>query len=268
MHITFFQRSCRINHLSIKPHLFSHKLHIYRCSQLIVYAEIPHLTSGEKKKFRADAHRLTSANKLTTINLGQKGITLPFIQGAEAAIKANQLIKIRVNGNCDEDDIVKQLCGKLSAAVVQQIGSTVTLYRPPPQRPSNNKKSTKNKKANDSDNEDEDGNDSSSLTDDVSGIEGDGGGEGVAIRQVDRKMKMKDGRPAVLPPSYMLQENDDEMNDNEEEEGKDNDNDNEVEEEDDEDTLEKEAASDFYTLPAKGGKPGIKKKKPPEFTIL
>jgi RNA-binding protein len=225
-----------------------------------VYAEIPHLTSGEKKKFRADAHRLTSANKLTTINLGQKGITLPFIQGAEAAIKANQLVKIRVNGNCDEDDIVQQLCGKLSAAVVQQIGSTVTLYRPPPQRPSNNKKSTKNKKAKDSDSEEEDGNNSSSLTDEVLGIEG----EGVTIQQVDRKMKMKDGRPAVLPPSYMLQEKDDEISDNEEEEGKDNDN----EVEDNEDALEKEAASDFYTLPAKGGKPGIKKKKPPEFTIL
>lgn len=256
MHVPLFQKSCRIN-----PPLSSHKSHISRCSQLIVYAEIPHLTSGEKKKLRADAHRLTSTNKLTTINLGQKGITLPFIQGAEAAIKANQLVKIRVNGNCDEDDIVQQLCGKLSAAVVQQIGSTVTLYRPPPQRPSNNKKSTKNKKAKDSDSDEENGINSSTFTEEVLGVEGGGG---AIAQQVDRKVKMKDGRPAVLPPSYMLQVKEDEVNDDEEEEGKDN----EEEEEEEEDALEKEAASDFYTLPARGGKPGVKKKKPPEFTIL
>lgn len=90
----------------------------------------PPLTQQERKALRAESQRL--GKQLYRAQLGQKGMTPAFLQGAWDALSANGLIKVKV-GAADGalDALEARLTAALDAVVVHKIGFTLTLYRDP-----------------------------------------------------------------------------------------------------------------------------------------
>ena len=63
--------------------------------------------------------------------IGKEGLTESVIQSLELAIKARELIKIKLQNGCDTniDDVCNKLCRELKAEPVLKIGSVIVLYR-------------------------------------------------------------------------------------------------------------------------------------------
>lgn len=85
------------------------------------------LNPEQRKYLKAQAHGLKPV-----VMIGQAGLTEAVIAEAERAIKAHELIKVRVLG--DDRDAREAwfmaLCESLGAAPVQHIGKLLLLYRP------------------------------------------------------------------------------------------------------------------------------------------
>lgn len=94
------------------------------------------LTTAERKVHRADAHHLDPV-----VMIGSDGLTPAVVKEADAALKAHGLIKVRVLGDdrAAREDIYAQLCDKLSAAPIQHIGKLLVLWRPIPEKASDDK---------------------------------------------------------------------------------------------------------------------------------
>ncbi|KAG0614706.1 hypothetical protein M758_6G197500 [Ceratodon purpureus] len=88
------------------------------------------LGSKEKKELRAYAHQLGS--DICLHQVGKWGLTANCITAISDALEANELVKIRVLDNLDEElaDTASQLEGKTGAQIVGRIGRTFLLYRP------------------------------------------------------------------------------------------------------------------------------------------
>lgn len=124
----------------------------------------PQLSQQKRKALRAESQRLGKA--LCTVQLGQKGLSSSFFEGAWAALQANGLLKARslaegICGCCqsaaaccmlprvltrfvvalpqvkvgavDEsmEELVRELTARLDAVLVHRVGFTITLYRDP-----------------------------------------------------------------------------------------------------------------------------------------
>ena len=78
---------------------------------------------------RARAHHLNPV-----VMVGQRGLTEAVIRETETALRAHELIKVRVLG--DERDerllIGEELCAATGAQLVQHIGKLLVLYRERP----------------------------------------------------------------------------------------------------------------------------------------
>ena len=86
------------------------------------------LTPAERRTHRAAAHHLAPV-----VMIGADGLTPAVLRETDAALGAHGLIKLKV---FDEDrqareDMLAQICDRLSAAPVQHIGKLLVLYRPP-----------------------------------------------------------------------------------------------------------------------------------------
>ncbi|MDD2464532.1 MAG: ribosome assembly RNA-binding protein YhbY [Desulfobulbus sp.] len=90
------------------------------------------LTSSQKKKLRALGHHLEPV-----VYVGKEGLSKPLQQSAMAALKARELIKIKLGQNCplERGSAGEQLAALCEAALVQVIGRMVLLYRPNPDLP-------------------------------------------------------------------------------------------------------------------------------------
>ena len=86
----------------------------------------PVLSKQEILALRARAHHLNPV-----VMVGQHGITEAVIRETETALRAHELIKVRVLG--DERDerllIGDELCAATGAQLVQHIGKLLVLYR-------------------------------------------------------------------------------------------------------------------------------------------
>jgi RNA-binding protein len=85
------------------------------------------LNSAQKKKLRSLGHHLEPM-----AYAGKEGLSLPLQQSVIAALKAHELIKVKIGQNCPTErtaagDQLARLCG---AALIQVIGRMVLLYRP------------------------------------------------------------------------------------------------------------------------------------------
>ena len=87
------------------------------------------LTPGERKALRAKAHHLQPV-----VMVGDAGLTAQVEREIEAALRAHELIKIRVLGDdrAERDTLVEAICAATGAAPVQQIGKIIVVYRPRP----------------------------------------------------------------------------------------------------------------------------------------
>lgn len=89
----------------------------------------PVLSKQEILALRARAHHLNPV-----VMVGQHGLTEAVIRETETALRAHELIKVRVLG--DERDerllIGEELCAATGAQLVQHIGKLLVLYRERP----------------------------------------------------------------------------------------------------------------------------------------
>lgn len=88
----------------------------------------PVLSNAEKKVLRQKAHRMQDS--LVTVNAGDKGLTVNFLTGLFDALKANQLVKVRMGCSRQEKkDKVGEIERILDCVCVHSIGSVVILFR-------------------------------------------------------------------------------------------------------------------------------------------
>ncbi|UOF92860.1 ribosome assembly RNA-binding protein YhbY [Fodinisporobacter ferrooxydans] len=84
------------------------------------------LTGKQKRYLRSMAHHLTPI-----FQVGKGGVSENMLEQLDAALEANELIKISILQNCEEDKdtVAAELAEGTEAELVQLIGKTVVLYR-------------------------------------------------------------------------------------------------------------------------------------------
>lgn len=87
------------------------------------------LTIADRRDKRASAHHLNAV-----VHVGAGGLTDQVVREVDAALRAHQLIKVKVH---DDDRTVREgllatLADRLDAAAVQHIGKQLVLWRPAP----------------------------------------------------------------------------------------------------------------------------------------
>lgn len=85
------------------------------------------LTPEQRKFLKAQSHDLKPV-----VMIGNAGLSPAVINEADRALKAHELIKVRVLGDDREarEAWFAELCSALGAAPVQHIGKLLVLYRP------------------------------------------------------------------------------------------------------------------------------------------
>ncbi|MCE1244598.1 YhbY family RNA-binding protein [Oryzomicrobium sp.] len=88
------------------------------------------ITAAQRRALRARAHELHPV-----VSIAQKGLTDAVAHEADVALKAHELIKVRVyNDDREEREaFLAELCERLNAAPIQHIGKLLVLYRPAPE---------------------------------------------------------------------------------------------------------------------------------------
>lgn len=84
------------------------------------------LSKQEIAELKARAHHLNPV-----VMIGQKGLTESVIQETDTALRAHELIKVRVLGDDREERtaIYQELAAAVDAHPVQHIGKLLVLYR-------------------------------------------------------------------------------------------------------------------------------------------
>lgn len=90
------------------------------------------LSPDQRRELRARAHHLQPV-----VSIAEKGLSEGVLKEAEIALRAHELIKIRVYGDdrAVREAIYAELCAKLDCAPVQHIGKLLVLYRPGAEKP-------------------------------------------------------------------------------------------------------------------------------------
>jgi RNA-binding protein len=94
--------------------------------------EIFELTTKQKKNLRSLAHHLKPQ-----AYIGREGITPNLIKAIQNALKAHELIKVKLGQNCPlyKQQAADEIALQSSASLVQVIGRMVVLYRPNKEKP-------------------------------------------------------------------------------------------------------------------------------------
>jgi RNA-binding protein len=82
-----------------------------------------------RRSKRADAHHLSAV-----VTVGNDGLTDAVVREVDAALKAHELIKVKVHGDDRQarEQMLADLADRLDAAAVQHIGKLLVLWRPRP----------------------------------------------------------------------------------------------------------------------------------------
>jgi RNA-binding protein len=86
-----------------------------------------HLTPRERTSLKGRAHALEP-----TVQVGQAGLTDAVVAETDRALKAHELIKVRIGGadRGERAAVIDELCARTDAAKVQSVGKIVVLWRP------------------------------------------------------------------------------------------------------------------------------------------
>ena len=89
--------------------------------------KLPALTGKQKKYLRGLGHHLDHI-----VIVGREGLTDTLIASCNDALKAHELIKIKLGQNCplDKKSAADGLAQMTGSVLVQLIGKTVLLYKP------------------------------------------------------------------------------------------------------------------------------------------
>jgi RNA-binding protein len=84
------------------------------------------LTASQRKALKARAHKLEPV-----VLIGAKGLTEEVVAEIDRALKAHELIKVRVPGleRAERDQALLEICQKTGAHAVQQVGKVLVLFR-------------------------------------------------------------------------------------------------------------------------------------------
>ncbi|MDR2550116.1 MAG: YhbY family RNA-binding protein [Desulfobulbus sp.] len=90
------------------------------------------LTGREKKILRGLGHSLEPA-----VYTGKEGLTPALVCSMQAALKAHELIKVKIGQNypVERNEAGQELAEAAGASLIQAIGRTLLLYRPNPDLP-------------------------------------------------------------------------------------------------------------------------------------
>ena len=90
---------------------------------------MPDLTPAERRTLKARAHHLRPV-----VMIGEAGLTPAVLTEIDLNLKSHELIKIRVHGDDRQHRTAlnEEICRRLGAAAVQQIGKMLVVYRPRP----------------------------------------------------------------------------------------------------------------------------------------
>ncbi|HEY1329828.1 MAG TPA: YhbY family RNA-binding protein [Casimicrobiaceae bacterium] len=92
---------------------------------------MPALDPAARRALRARAHHLDPV-----VSIGQHGLTAAVLHEIDVALKAHELIKVRVFGD-DRDAreaIMQEVCAALDAAPVQHLGKLLVVFRENPEK--------------------------------------------------------------------------------------------------------------------------------------
>ena len=89
------------------------------------------LTKEQKRAFVASAH-----HKKPVVTIGAKGLTEPVVTEIELALTHHELLKIKVQGADRETchQIAEEIVAKSNAALIQEIGHIIVIYRETPKK--------------------------------------------------------------------------------------------------------------------------------------
>ncbi len=84
------------------------------------------LMSVERRFLARLAHSLTPV-----VHIGHESITPDVVESARLAVDARELIKVKINPNCDGDRkaLAQELADQTGAQVVQVVGKTFVLFK-------------------------------------------------------------------------------------------------------------------------------------------
>ncbi len=90
------------------------------------------LSNQQKKGLRGMGHHLEPI-----VYVGKEGLSPSLLKSTEAALKAHELIKIKLGQNCplERSEAADELIRLTGAALVQAIGRMILLYRANPNLP-------------------------------------------------------------------------------------------------------------------------------------
>jgi len=91
---------------------------------------MPSLTPALRRELRAKAHHLHPV-----VIVGQHGLTASVMREIDVALRAHQLIKVRVFSDArdEREALLQRVCTELDAAAVQHIGKLLVVWRPAPE---------------------------------------------------------------------------------------------------------------------------------------
>lgn len=78
------------------------------------------------KQLKKNAHHLKPV-----ILIGQKGLSEAVILEIDHALKAHELIKIKISGweKLDREQMLSSICSELKAEFIQSVGHMITIFR-------------------------------------------------------------------------------------------------------------------------------------------
>ena len=88
------------------------------------------LTPARRRELRAKAHHLHPV-----VIVGQHGLTATVLLEIDVALRAPQLVKVRVFSDArdEREALLQRICTELDAAAVQHIGKLLVVWRPAPE---------------------------------------------------------------------------------------------------------------------------------------
>ena len=89
------------------------------------------LTPAQRRALRARAHHLDPV-----VAIGQHGLTPAVLREIDVALKAHELIKVRVFGDDREarEALLQEVCAAVEAAPVQHLGKLLVIWRENPDK--------------------------------------------------------------------------------------------------------------------------------------
>jgi RNA-binding protein len=90
----------------------------------------PDLTGNQRRHLRSLAHSLKPV-----VLVGQRGVSDPLIENLDQQLLAHELVKVKVHGGDEIEEVARQLHEGVEAALVQWIGNMLVYYRPHPEKP-------------------------------------------------------------------------------------------------------------------------------------